>query len=191
MTTAAAPISHHAAHTAKLVPHPDSRAAAARGVHARVCRAADGWLTVRYVLEEPAHVLVPSPRPMRFADGLWAHTCFELFIACRSEAAYHELNFSPSGEWAAYAFEGYRRRVGLAEPAFAPQLYVRSGAMFPEVEASIALARLSPAYASAALAVGLSAVIEAPDRTLSYWALAHPQGKPDFHHRDAFALELA
>jgi hypothetical protein len=33
-------------------------------------------------------------------------------------------------------------------------------------------------------------VIEAADGSLSYWALRHPPGKPDFHHRDAFALEL-
>jgi hypothetical protein len=25
---------------------------------------------------------------------------------------------------------------------------------------------------------------------LSYWALDHPAGKPDFHHPDAFALQL-
>ena len=38
--------------------------------------------------------------------------------------------------------------------------------------------------------VGFSAVIEERDGTMSYWALAHPPGKPDFHHRDCFALEL-
>jgi hypothetical protein len=34
-------------------------------------------------------------------------------------------------------------------------------------------------------------VIEAIDGTLSYWALAHAPGSPDFHHLDCFALELA
>jgi hypothetical protein len=33
-------------------------------------------------------------------------------------------------------------------------------------------------------------VIEEIDGALSYWALRHAPGKPDFHHRDAFALEL-
>jgi len=37
----------------------------------------------------------------------------------------------------------------------------------------------------------LSAVIEATDGSLSYWALEHPADKPDFHHPDSFALELA
>jgi hypothetical protein len=33
-------------------------------------------------------------------------------------------------------------------------------------------------------------VIEETNGRLSYWALAHPPGKPDFHHSDCFALEL-
>jgi hypothetical protein len=39
--------------------------------------------------------------------------------------------------------------------------------------------------------MGLSAVIEERDGMLSYWALRHAPGKPDFHRRDGFALELA
>lgn len=38
--------------------------------------------------------------------------------------------------------------------------------------------------------VGLSAVIEAKDGSLSHWALAHPPGAADFHHADCFVLEL-
>jgi len=37
---------------------------------------------------------------------------------------------------------------------------------------------------------GLSAVIEEPTGAISYWALAHPSDKPDFHHPDSFILEL-
>jgi hypothetical protein len=33
-------------------------------------------------------------------------------------------------------------------------------------------------------------VIEEVDGGLSYWALAHPPGKPDFHDPNCFALEL-
>jgi hypothetical protein len=33
-------------------------------------------------------------------------------------------------------------------------------------------------------------VIETLDGSLSYWALRHPPGKPDFHHSESFALEL-
>ena len=33
-------------------------------------------------------------------------------------------------------------------------------------------------------------VIETVDGERSYWALAHPAGQPDFHHRDSFTLAL-
>jgi hypothetical protein len=36
----------------------------------------------------------------------------------------------------------------------------------------------------------LSAVLEDTDGVLSYWALQHPPGRPDFHHPDAFAVQL-
>jgi hypothetical protein len=59
-----------------------------------------------------------------------------------------------------------------------------------ELCATLALARLSPAYADAPLVMGVSAVIVARDGSRSYWALVHPAEKPDFHHPDAFALTL-
>ena len=40
------------------------------------------------------------------------------------------------------------------------------------------------------LVLALSAVIEHLDGRISYWALRHPPGKPDFHHPQGFALEL-
>ena len=39
--------------------------------------------------------------------------------------------------------------------------------------------------------LGLCAVIEETDGQKSYWAAAHPPGKPDFHHADSFVVELA
>jgi hypothetical protein len=36
----------------------------------------------------------------------------------------------------------------------------------------------------------ITAVIEEADGTKSYWALAHPAEKPDFHHPDGFTLQL-
>ena len=39
--------------------------------------------------------------------------------------------------------------------------------------------------------VGLTAVVEDVEGRISYWALAHPGEKPDFHHPDSFVLELA
>lgn len=96
-------------------------------------------------------------------------------MATRSRA-YREYNFSPSGEWASYAFSSYRKRR-RARPVI-PAIRVRRNGL----EAMI--------KASGRLAIGLSAVIEEKSGALSYWALRHPPGKPDFHHRRSFALEL-
>ena len=38
--------------------------------------------------------------------------------------------------------------------------------------------------------LGLSAVLEAADGSLSYWALHHPSARPDFHNEGGFLLEL-
>ena len=133
---------------------------------------------------------MPDPRPSRLAHQLWEHTCFEAFVAAGDAAAYHELNFSPSGEWAGYAFSAYREVDGLADAALAPGIVVRTAGEHLALETSLALARLSPVYAGAVLHLGLSAVIELVDGTLSYWALHHPPGRPDFHHQSGRALRL-
>ena len=39
--------------------------------------------------------------------------------------------------------------------------------------------------------LGLSAVCEARDGSLQYWALRHPAERPDFHDRRSFALAVA
>jgi hypothetical protein len=39
--------------------------------------------------------------------------------------------------------------------------------------------------------LGLSAVIEETSGHKSYWALAHPPGRPDFHHSDCFVYEFS
>jgi hypothetical protein len=40
------------------------------------------------------------------------------------------------------------------------------------------------------LVAGFSAVIADKDGRTAYWALTHPPGKADFHHRDCFDLQL-
>ena len=40
------------------------------------------------------------------------------------------------------------------------------------------------------LQIGLSAVVEDTHGALSYWALAHPSARPDFHLSATFVLNL-
>ena len=156
----------------------------------RLARTGAAGLRITYRLEGNLRRLrIPAPAHPRAGDRLWQHTCFEVFIA-RRMPSYHELNFSPSREWAAYAFSEYRQGAPLADDSLDPRIAVRTRADGLELEAAVDLRRLSPLHAGARLSLALSAVIEDADAGLSYWALRHPPGKPDFHHPEAFALEL-
>src|SRR3954470_4739223 len=128
----------------ELVRHPESPAGAVRAVHASVRRAADGALAVVFAIEgDIAAVHVPAPKPPRFADRLWEHTCCEIFVARKDAADYHEFNLSPSGEWAVYAFRRYRERAGPDATGLAPRMSVRRSAGALELEAAIRLDLLS------------------------------------------------
>ena len=163
--------------------HPQSAPGAARRVEVRVRRHA-GAIDVSYAIRgELERIALPASRPPRAAERLWEHTCCELFVAREGEPGYQEFNFSPSGEWARYVFSDYRKAVAAME-GIAPQATFRREADRLVLEARVPLRIAGP------LALALSAVIEDRGGMLSYWALRHPPGKPDFHHRDAFAMEL-
>ncbi len=159
----------------RLVPHPDTPAGAVEGIEARVERASS-HLNLAFTLHaERARIRLPAPRPAAFAEGLWRHTCFEAFVA--GGVGYDEFNLSPSGEFAAYRFSGYRAGMAPLEE----NLHVRWDA--GRLEARVPLR-------ADARRIALSAVIEGADGALSYWALRHAPGSPDFHAPEAFALRL-
>ena len=122
------------------------------------------------------------------AANLWQHTCFELFVAERGMPGYHEFNFAPSGEWAVYAFAGYRRSVALGDTLQGPQIHIRQAEGRLELDAIVHLDSLIPA--GAVLAAGVTAVIEDRSGGLSYWAVTHAGDKPDFHRAESFTLEI-
>jgi len=170
-----------------LVCHPRTPSEAIEGIEALVGIAPDNTLTVLYTLQCDLSCLrIPDPRWSRRADGLWQHTCFEAFVMADRGSGYREFNFSPSGEWAAYNFRGYRDG-GELDSASAPAIAVRRTPNRLELEAQIDR-DLLPRGRS--LRLGLSGVVEDTGGARSYWALQHPPGEPDFHHADSFTLQL-
>src|SRR5579859_5492555 len=177
-------------HSIDLRCHPSTRPETVRAIGVLVRRSACAELQLTFRLDgDIPRIHVPSPGAPRIAAQLWRHTCFEAFIAVEGQAAYHEFNFAPSGEWAVYAFSGYRNGGPLADEMMRPQIAVRSTDRRLELDAVVRLDRLSTIHPRARLRVGLSAVIEASDG-LSYWALRHPADKPDFHDAAGFSLLL-
>jgi hypothetical protein len=71
-----------------------------------------------------------------------------------------------------------------------PEISVRRTPNRIELDAVIRLDCLPQMQPHAPLRLALSTVVEDEHGRLSYWALRHPPGKPDFHHPDAFALDL-
>jgi hypothetical protein len=170
-----------------LVCHPQTPSRAIPGIDVVVSWVATGCLTLAFALEaDLCGFRIPAPRVSRWTGGLWRHTCFEVFVMAGKGPGYREFHFSPSGEWAVYAFCGYREG-GELEVEMDPGIVVRRTVERLCLDAEIHRDFLPP---GCSLRLGLSAVLEDADGVLSYWALQHPPGKPDFHHADAFALQL-
>ena len=127
--------------------------------------------------------------PPRRRDRLWQQTCFELFITAADQPAYREFNLSPAGDWNCYRFSSYRAGMAPETALTVLPFEVRSGANALRMQLSLDLSVLLPPDSPVDL--GISAVIQESDRTLSYWALHHPNTEPDFHHRDGFTLHMA
>ena len=134
--------------------------------------------------------LATGEEPRR--DGLWRHTCFEAFVAAPAGhgSGYVEYNFAPLGAWAIYRFDGYRQGMRPESAPVAPRIVVtRTAAGTTAIDVAVAWPS-AVATEIAGVRLGLSAVLEAADGSLSYWALHHPSARPDFHNDAGFQLEL-
>ncbi len=169
--------------------HPDSHCSTATGIEVGVARHIDGHLVLQFDLTgNIADVLLPRAANPGRTDDLWHHTCFEAFVRSPPVSTYFEFNFSPSGQWAAYRFDSYRKGMRAATATAGLRIQTWTGADSIRLTTQF---ELEGVPFDAPWQMGLSAVIEETNGNKSYWALAHPPGKPDFHHSDCFALELA
>jgi hypothetical protein len=168
-----------------LVHHPDSPCEPVRGITVDVARSATKLDLLYRVEGDLAQVALAERGPRERADELWKHTCFEAFVSAGE--GYGEINLSPSNRWAAYSFDGYRSGMAPREAFELSFANDRRAADAYELSVELNLADLPP---SGDWSVGLSAVIELVDGRRCFWALRHAPGPPDFHHPDAFALNL-
>ena len=177
-----------------LVPHPTTPAPPGWSLWTRWTWSEHGGLGLDYRLVAPRRALIVPPRaaPTR-VDGLWRHTCGEAFIGLRGETGYREFNFSPSGQWALYAFSAYRVPLAppaVADPAAAPSCHCQRHRHLWRLRARIPAALLPEVVSGRNWELGLTAVVEDAEGRLSYWALCHPAPTPDFHHPGGRRLAL-
>jgi hypothetical protein len=169
--------------------HPDTPSAAVAAIEAEVERTWKYGIALTYRLRgDLGSIRFPATAEPKFTDGLWQTTCFEAFVRDVGRPGYSEFNFSPSSAYAIYHFDDYRGGVKSGYCTHSPIKTAVNGNRF-EMKTGADLLRGSH-KGEGALQVGLSAVIEETNGVKSYWALAHPPGKPDFHHPDGFVLEL-
>ena len=151
-----------------------------------VARPATGRIQFRYVVRgEVDEILLPAVAPPLRANNLWKTTCFEAFLAPNESQTYRELNFSPSTQWAAYDFAGYRAGMVQASVPTPPEIRLERTPDSLVVKVDLSIDLPDEPYC-----LGLAAVIEERGGHLSYWALDHPGDSPDFHRRYCFDLEL-
>jgi hypothetical protein len=167
--------------------HPEGHCPDVSRIDVVATRPVPGVLTLCYVVRGAiAGVFIPTRTlPVR-TEGLWTGTCFEAFVRLPDADGYTELNASPSTQWAAYAFDRYRKGMTVFEDVEPPVTEVYADDDMLEVHVSFRLGLPdTPVWC-----LGLSAVIAENNGNRSYWALAHPPGKPDFHHEDCFVHEV-
>jgi hypothetical protein len=162
-----------------------------RGISVRVARPTPAQLLLDYELRGDLARLripdaVPGATPHGPTDGLWRHTCMELFVSHGAPGPYLEFNLAPSGQWAAYRFSGYRAAMAPLTGIRPPRIELRTQADQLLLSADVAL----PAHCGPGLRLGLTAVVEDATGLLSYWALSHDGERPDFHRADSFGFEI-
>ena len=177
---------------AVLTAHPSTPNDAVRSLGVQLRAEEPGILVFQFSLDaDMSRIRVPLSGAGGRADALWKHTCFEAFVAPADAPGYYEFNFSPSLDWAIYRFSAYREGMSPAEIGQAPKISVRRGDDRLELQSAVRLGHLADLRDARHLRIALAAVIEDENGRLSYWGLRHPPGKPDFHHPNGFALEVA
>lgn len=164
-----------------LVRHPDTPPGAIHRVDAELERVSGGVVATFRAIGDISRLVVPPPAPPERTAELWHATCFELFVAAEGEA-YREFNFSPSGAWAAYAFD--RHRFGMRD--FQAQVQIQT---LRNDKALSLIAEIEAEFPDAAL-TGLTAVIKEQDEAIRYWATSFAPGEPDFHAASVRSLVL-
>lgn len=174
-----------------LTAHPSTPNNDVRGLEVQLRTQPPDILVFQYLLlADMSRVRVPSSGAGARRESLWRHTCFEAFVAAKDSPSYYEFNFAPSRDWAIYRFSGYREEMSPVEVCQAPEISVRRSDDGLALESAVPMGHLADFRDVRHLLISLAAVIEDRDGRLSYWGLRHPPGKPDFHHRSGFTMEV-
>jgi hypothetical protein len=169
-----------------LVPHPSAPSPPAIDIYAVALMQGGGRVSFRYrVRGEVSRIRLPEATKNARTDGLWRHTCFEVFVAPKDASSYVELNFATSTAWAAYTFENYRFGMKPLATLKPPAITFKS-----ETDVLVFDVSMQMRLLTLDSRLGFSAVIEDLDGQVSHWALAHPAAKADFHDANGWSAAV-
>lgn len=157
-----------------LVLHSECASGPITSVSADLGPAAEGCTAEFRLHGDTSAIKIPAQATPVREDFLWKTTCFEIFWQPDGGQWYREFNLSPSSKWACYDFDDFRlnsrdgavEAIAVASSHSAEELVLR---------ASIASELRDPAQ------VALNAIVEDLEGNIQFWALAFPDGKPEFH----------
>ncbi len=143
-----------------------------------------------YALLGPlTELLIPLPAAKcERRNALWEETCLEFFFRTAGSDSYREINLSPSGHWNAYLFTSYRE--GMHEDQGFTSLPFSISAWRDSLRLSLQMDLKNIVPAGQSLEIAISAVIKGKNGGITYWALAHPGPRPDFHCREGFIIRM-
>ncbi|MBU1405699.1 MAG: DOMON-like domain-containing protein [Proteobacteria bacterium] len=133
-------------------------------------------------------LVLPDGTERTRCDNLWKSTCFEMFWAEEGRKNYWELNLAPNGAWNVYAFPDYRTGMNRENRVGEPPTNTEHTTDTFSLTAELGIGKLH--IHNTPLRVGVSAVLKHQNSRLSYWALAHPKERPDFHAPQSFLLQI-
>jgi uncharacterized protein len=139
----------------------------------------------RNVLGEPLEICSIKPMTGFYRDGCWREDFGSHTVCAVLTSAFLEFSKSRGNDLSTpmpeFGFPGLRP---------GDRWCLSSRACY-RLQASLEMDQMSSLRIDGGWRIGLAAVIEDTSGHKSYWALAHPPGKADFHHSDSFALQFS
>jgi hypothetical protein len=168
----------------KLLLHPDCPPGPPGGlpdqieqIEADIVATPDGCCATFLAYGDIGRIVVPERVRSERANDLWRTTCFEIFWQPEGGTYYREFNLSPSTRWACYDFDDVRQ--GFRDAPAIVTVHCERSATRLMVKADIQSDL--PCPARVALTAIIDPGVDAGNGQNRFYALAFPEGAPEFH----------
>lgn len=121
-------------------------------------------------------------KELKHQNNLWHATCFEVFLFSLKDPSYIELHNTPEGYWNHLTFDKYRTPHANQEKKILKPITIKTCFYLDSMYFFSKWKYLKHRHDEFQLKPAL--ILHHLNQP-SYWSLYHPNGKPDFHHRES------